>query len=506
MVNHKIRRLDELIEIVAGLKAESKTVVYCHGVFDLLHPGHIRHLEAAKQFGDVLVVTLTGDEHVNKGPSRPFFNQQLRAQSIAALQCVDLVAINNASTAVEVIRRLRPDFYVKGSEYADAASDITGKITEEAEAAAESGGQVRFTDDITFSSTRLLNSHFPVYSETADAFLREMRRRYSADQVIGRLKQLRRLKAIVIGDAIIDQYNYCSPLAMSPKDVFLVTRFRESEMFAGGALAAANHLAGFCQTVEVVTCLGATDSKESFIRDHLKPNVKPTFFQTMGRTVVKTRFVEPAFFRKMFEVCYLDDGHVPERTDQQICAYLATHLKDYDVAVLADFGHGAISSRMIEVLCESTPFLAVNAQTNSANVGFNPITKYPRADYVCIDEPELRLATGDRQADVPTLIARLARQLNCQKVSITRGAHGAITYSEREGVFEIPVFSNKVIDTLGAGDAYLSVTAPCVADGFPMDLVGLIGNAVGSLAVLIVGNRSPVDPVPVYKSLAAMLG
>jgi sugar/nucleoside kinase (ribokinase family) len=174
--------------------------------------------------------------------------------------------------------------------------------------------------------------------------------------------------------------------------------------------------------------------------------------------------------------------------------------------LLTDFGHGTVDKGMIDILSENARFLAVNAQTNSANAGYNLITKFPRADYICIDEPELRLAVADRGGDLPTLMARVAKRLNCQKVSITRGAHGTIAYSAKEGFFEVPVFSNKVIDTVGAGDAYLSVTAPCVADGFSMDVVGFVGNVVGSLAVQIVGNRSPVDPVAIYKSLTAMLG
>jgi len=506
ITNPKIRALDELVQIIGRLKAGSKTVVQCHGVFDLLHPGHIRHLEAAKRFGDVLVVTVTGDEYVNKGPGRPAFNQSLRADSLAALQCVDFVAVNNRSTAIDAIQKLRPDFYVKGLEYRNSANDVTGNIDGEAEAVAGVGGQMRFTDDITFSSTRLLNSHFPVYSEAADAFLRRVRQNHNGEDVLARLKRLRRLRALVVGDTIIDEYHYCSPLGMSPKDVFVVTKYRESEMFAGGVLAVANHLAGFCEQVEVVTCLGGKDSMDFFARRHLKPNVKATFFRNPGRTIVKSRFLEPTFLRKMFEVCYLEEGELPRRLERRICAYLDSQLAECDIVLLTDFGHGTVNKGMIEVLSEGARFLAVNAQTNSANAGYNLITKFPRADYMCIDEPELRLAVADRVGDLPTLMAQVAKRLNCQRVSITRGAHGTITYSPEEGFCEIPVFSNKVVDTVGAGDAYLSVTAPCVADGFPMDLVGLIGNVVGSLAVQIVGNRSSVEPVSLYKSLTAMLG
>ena len=130
----KIKSLDELAEIIRSHKESGKTVVECHGVFDLVHMGHIRHFEAAKRQGDILVVTVTRDEHVNKGPGRPVFNQRLRAESVASLQVVDYVAINEWPTAAPTIRKLRPNVFVKGNEYADRKSDVTGHISEEEKA------------------------------------------------------------------------------------------------------------------------------------------------------------------------------------------------------------------------------------------------------------------------------------------------------------------------------------------------------------------------------------
>lgn len=130
----KIKKQEELKEIIGALKGQNKKIVQCHGVFDLIHPGHIRHLATAKKEGNVLVVTVTADEFVRKGPGRPIFNEQLRAENLAALEIVDYVAVNREPTAVNCIRRLRPDVYVKGQDYADKEKDITGKIGEEEEA------------------------------------------------------------------------------------------------------------------------------------------------------------------------------------------------------------------------------------------------------------------------------------------------------------------------------------------------------------------------------------
>ena len=158
-----------------------------------------------------------------------------------------------------------------------------------------------------------------------------------------------------------------------------------------------------------------------------------------------------------------------------------------------------------KIICEKSNFLAVNTQTNSDNIGYNLITKYPRIDYLCVDEPEFRLATTDRFGEIEDLLIKTLEKLNIKKSSITRGHLGSISYALSEQVFHTPVFSSKVVDTIGAGDAYISVTAPCVRAGLPMELVGFIGNAVGAMAVSIVGNRSVVKPVDLFKFLTVLL-
>ena len=156
----KIKTLEEAVDTLAPLRRAGRKIVHCHGVFDLLHVGHLRHLKAARELGDVLVVTLTPDPFVNKGPGRPAFTAALRAEALAMLECVDLVAINRWPTAVEVIQLLKPHYYVKGSEYREAVNDVTGGIVREQEAVECVGGQLAFTDDLTFSSSKLINRYF----------------------------------------------------------------------------------------------------------------------------------------------------------------------------------------------------------------------------------------------------------------------------------------------------------------------------------------------------------
>jgi len=502
----KIKDLDELEKILAGLKKDGKTIVLCHGVFDLLHPGHIKHFEAARRQGDVLVVTVTEDRYVGKGPGRPVFNQRLRAETIAELECVDYVALNRWPTAVETIEKLKPEVFVKGNEYSDRAKDLTGEIFKEEEAIKSLGGRIHFTDEITFSSTGLLNVHFSVYHEEAEEFLKAFRKKYTADRIIEMLQGLKKLKVLIVGDAIIDEYHYCQPMGKAWKETVITTRYLDQESFAGGALAAANHAAGFCETVHLVTCLGKSESREEFIRRRLKPNVTPKFFfRENASTVVKRRYVDPDFLSKMFEVCIFNDQPIPPELTEEVRDYLSEHAADYDLVIAADFGNGFIDEAILKALCDKARFLAVNTQTNSANTGFNLITKYPRSDYICIDEPEIRLAMGSKFGDLENLITGLSEKLRCPRITVTRGHQGSVGYAGGEGFFSTPVFSKEVLDRIGAGDAYLALTSPCVCAGWPMDAVGFVGNAAGALAVRIVCNREAVEPVSLYKFITALL-
>ena len=504
--SEKLLDLDELAVVLGELREEGRSIVLCHGVFDLLHPGHIKHFEAASKEGDVLVVTITEDRYVGKGPGRPVFNQRLRAESIAEIQCVDYVTINSWPLAVETIKKLKPHVYVKGSDYENRDDDLTGEIYKEEEAIKSVGGRIHFTDEVSFSSTELLNVHFSVYHKEADEYLGKFRGEHSADEIIGKLKDLKKMKVMIVGDAIIDEYHYCQAMGKAWKETVITTRYLNRESFAGGVLAAANHVAGFCGEVHLVTCLGMENSQEEFIRSRLKPNISPKFFcREDAPTVVKRRYVDPAFLSKIFEVCFLNDSHLPKNVDDEVCAYLAEYCPDYDLVIAADFGNGFIGKSIVKVLCERSKFLAVNTQTNSANTGYNLITKYPRADYVCIDEPEIRLATSEKFENLEGLVMKVAGLMACDRLTVTRGHNGSIGYEKERGFFETPVFSGEVVDRIGAGDAYLAVTSPCVAAGFPMDLVGFVGNAVGALAVRIVCNRESVEPVALYKFITALL-
>jgi len=504
-VNQKIKTPDELAEIVARLKKEGKKVVQCHGVFELVHPGHLYHFEAAKREGDILIVSVTADEFVNKGPGRPIFPAPVRAKALANIQIIDYVTINHDFSVVELLKKIKPNIYFKGQEYQPALRDKSRKLPKEAEAIRSVGGEIKFSYEPTFSSTNFLKNYFDIYPQEVKNFLNDFSARHNTEEIINILKSLREMKILVIGETIIDEYHYCKGMGKVPKDNLIATKYLNDEVFAGGVLACVNHLAGFCDNVHLVTALGRKNSYEDFIKDKLNPNITYKFFyDDEGRTIVKRRFIDPTFFTKMFEIYYFDDCYLPEKVSQEIIDYLTTILPRYDLVILADYGHGFFDKNIIATLTEKAKFLAVNTQTNSANTGFNLITKYPCADYVCIDEPEARLATHQKDSDIHEVIDQIFKMINVQKLIITRGHLGSVASEGADKIYNIPVLSTKVVDRLGAGDAFLAISSPCAAKGAPMEAVGFIGNVVGAIKVTTVGNKSAVSPDQVYRFIKTL--
>ncbi len=372
----KIKSLDELVRIAADARAAGQRVVLAHGTFDLLHMGHVRHLEQARREGDRLIVSITGDAFVNKGPGRPVFTADLRAEMLAALAYVDWVAVNEAQTAENVIAALKPDVYVKGSDYEKAEEDVTGKIVDERAAVESHGGRIVFTDDITFSSSSLLNRFFDIHEPKLRAYLDVQRERGIMDRLLAMLDQVRDYRVLLVGDTIIDEYRYVSPMGKSPKEHLIATLYRDRELFAGGVVAAANHVADFCREVEVLTCLGEEDSYEDLILAAAKPNVTLNAFHRPGvPTTRKCRFVDADYLRKLFEVYYMDDSNLSGDLDRTFAQAIRARAGDFDLVIVTDFGHGLITAPSIEALTRHARFLAVNAQSNSANHGYNLITK-----------------------------------------------------------------------------------------------------------------------------------
>jgi rfaE bifunctional protein kinase chain/domain/rfaE bifunctional protein nucleotidyltransferase chain/domain len=510
MISSKIVPFKALEDTSNKYKRIGKKVVLCHGMFDLVHLGHIRYFQQAKKQGDVLIVTITADEFCRKGPGKPAFSQELRAESLAALEVIDYVAICPYHSAIEAIELIKPNIYAKGKEYEIESDDITGMISKEREAVESSGGVILYTDDLVLSSSSLLNSNFNVFTPEVKDYLNDLRSNYTSKEIINALKSVKKSKVLIIGESIIDRYTFTTPLGQSGKGIHFVVRNRYSEEYAGGSIAVANHVASFVDDVTLFTGIGSNlsgETYETFIRKELMSNVTPNFFFfENAQTIVKERFVDDEL-RKFFEVYFSEEEpQVSEQEESGVCEWLEANIPKYDIVIVADYGNGLITDSMAKVISDKSKFLAINTQINSGNRGYHVVNRYKKANFISLNEPELRLASHNRHNSVEKLTKSLSDKLNANFVSITQGPKGLYTYNaNNDSSFRVPALSSKVVDRVGAGDAFLSLSAICLGNKVRPEISVFVGATAAAIDVQIVGNKSTVDQISLEKYITSLL-
>lgn len=314
----------------------------------------------------------------------------------------------------------------------------------------------------------------PAPVERVEAYLKRLRGTDVLARITAAFARADALRICFVGERIIDEYRYVKALGKTAKEFVIATVQTGAEQFDGGVMAAAKH----GEWPDAKLC-------------------------TLHDWIVKTRHVDADFNRKLFEVYSARRIVVGKRTRQAFRAQLEAEVNSADVVIVVDFGHGLIGIEERDILRRAR-FLAVNAQSNAGNYGFNQITRYHGAHYICIDDPEARLAAGMVDEPIADVVRELRSMIACQQFLVTHGRHGSHYFDGAAG--EAPAFAANGIDTMGAGDAVMAVTAPLVAAGLDMEAVALVGNVVGAIKVGIVGHRRPVMRAEIVRSLENLLG
>ena len=477
---------------ISEYKKSAKKIVLAHGTFDLLHIGHIKHLDFAKKFGQILIVTITADKFVKKGIGRPFFKENFRSEMLKSLKIVDDVFIINHASALPAIKAIKPDFYLKGEEYKDNSKDITKKINLEKKEVKKSGGKIIYSGAITFSSSNLLNNYFSDLPIELKKKLHTFKKKRTLDKIISHLGKIRNKKILLVGESILDEYRYVEPLGKTPKENLISNLFKNNEVFAGGVLAAGIHLSSFSNNIQILTSFKNDLLNKVLKNFKTKLKIKNLKLNTLD-TIQKIRYVEKDLNRKLFQIYQMQEKLITNSEENKILNYLKKNISKYDLVIINDFGHNFFTKKIIHFLESKSKFLAINAQSNSANHGFNLITKYKKADYVCIDYPEAKLASQNKHDGAEKSYNNiLSKKIKTEKFAITLGKDGSIIF-DKKNHFRLPAFSNRVLDTMGAGDAFFVVTSLFASCGFKLDELTLIGNAIGSLKTNIRGHSKRID-------------
>lgn len=492
------------------LRERGRRIVQSHGIFDLIHPGHIAHLEEARALGDVLVVTVTADKHVHKGPGRPYFNEQLRLMSLAALECVDFVVLVPFSGATEAIETVRPNVYCKGKEYEDPDYDDTGGLQEEMEAVQRVSGEMRFVGPIKLSSTKLLNLYFDHQSVRAREFCVALSNRYTRKGFREAVESLGKLRILVLGETIFDRYSSVRVQGLTSKSRILSGRFLRQETHCGGALAVLRHVRQFTSQVKFLSVVGSEPWVDSLLREHVEPAEDLVIRDSASTTIVKERFIEPpgngGRLSQLFAVNYLDADPPSEAVQAAIEERLLKVVREVDAVFLLDFGHGLLTPALRERLQEVSPFLVLNCQTNSNNHGFNIISRqYQRADAFTLDEQEIMLAAGRRHPDFERELESLKTRFGSRYAWLTRGPVQTLGLANDQQPCSCPPLETDVIDSVGAGDAFFAAAGLAAVQGLPVDLATFMGQLAGAQAVRVVGNAHSISKQILIKSGMSLL-
>lgn len=490
----KLKTLNFLARFSKEKKIKGKKIVLCHGDFDFLHLGHIKHFKSAKQMGDYLIVSITSDRNMEKGIGRPLYKEKERIEFLSSISAIDFLYIDYNKSAVNVISKIKPNYYAKGSDYIDPRKDITGNILKERNSVKKNGGKMFFTNEKTFSASSIINQL--TLDKKMFSLIKKIKKNFSFENVKKIINKMKKKKVLIIGDTILDEYVYVSGLGKPSKENIIAGLYKDKELFLGGLFASVGNISSFCNCVDFITATGNEKKYKSFISKNIPKNIKKRlFFKNQAPTTKKTRFIERGHFKlkKLFEVYEMKDNFISKKSENQIFKFLKNNLHKYDVVIVNDYGHGLLTKKLINVICKKSKFLAVNVQINAGNQGYNLVTKYMGAEYYSLDMEEARRAIQDKNMKPKNVPKEILRLTKGKVVSLTMGSDGTLISSAKKNeLFYIPTFTNVVVDTMSAGDAYFVISAIILYLSKSLKLASFTGNLAGALTVGVAG-CVPID-------------
>lgn len=499
----KIISLNTAEKICAKLKKNKRKVILSHGAFDLVHLGHLKHFESARRLGDILIVSITADKFIYKGPGRPKFNQDQRMEFLAKLEMVDYVVLSNEITAVSVIKKIKPSIYCKGPDYKNDSDDVTGNIKKEKLAIKNIKGKIEYTSDQTFSSSKLINES----NNKKNHYLENFRKLIDVDDTLNKLDLLKKKKVLILGEVIIDEYHFCEAIGKSGKEPVLVMHDKFKEKYIGGVGAIANHVSSFCNDVAIMSFIGDYDKQEKFIRHSLAKNIKTIFFNKKDSpTINKKRYLDEVNRNKVLGIYSINDSDLTTNDENKFLKKLKSVIKNYDLVILTDYGHGIITPKIANFVCKNSKYLSINSQINASNMGYQTLNKYKNFNFLILNEGELRHDARDRQTPSEELGKSLIKKLKSKKAIITSGKDGAVMiYNKNKDSIKCPGFADKIVDKIGAGDAMLSLASICDYIKIDDNSTLLISSLAAAQAVETIGNKEFVNELRLKKAFYYIL-
>ncbi len=475
--SHKIKTLEELKKILGPFPRTDK-VIMCHGVFDVVHPGHVRHMLHAKSKADVLVTSITADVHISKGTYRPHIPQDLRAINLAAFEMVDYVLIDKNATPLSNIAELQPDYFAKGYEY--VSGGLPPKTSEEAKIVEAYGGEIIFTPgDIVYSSSNLINLAPPELKIEKLLVLME-NEGVTFDTLRNTLNQFSQFKVHVVGDTIVDSYTQTAMIGGQTKTPTMSVLYESRSDYIGGAAVVAKHIRAAGASVIFSTVLGQ-DAFKDFVLEGLKeaevichPVIDATRPTTQKNAIVAGNY-------RLLKVDTLDNSSISDHILHEISDTIRNTA--CDAVIFSDFRHGIFNRRTIPELSAAIPKATYKVADSQVASRWGNITEFQNFDLITPNEREARFSLADQDSGIRSLAANIYDRSRCKTLILKLGDRGVLTcrndkHEELNSFFVMDSFVERLVDAVGSGDALLAyATLSMLATGSE-----LIATILGSIA------------------------
>ncbi|MEG3618323.1 PfkB family carbohydrate kinase [Magnetovibrio sp. PR-2] len=473
---HKIVTPDDLCERFGPCPRDQR-VIMCHGVFDVVHPGHVRHLAYAKSKADVLVVSITADKHITKGAYRPHVPEQLRAHNLAAFEMVDFVLIDQNAKPLENIRKLQPDLFAKGFEYTNTG--LPPETQEETDAVESYGGEMIFTPgDIVYSSSRIIDAELPnIGIEKLLTMMKEGD--FGFDDLREAVSNLQGKRVHVVGDTIVDSYTRSNLIGGQTKTPTFSVLFEGRDDYIGGAGIVAQHLRAAGADVVFSTVLGDDEFKD-FVLDGLRDagvECKAIIDKTRP-TTNKNAIIASGY--RLLKIDTLDNSSISKTLIGKLVKQISE--TPADAVVFSDFRHGIYNALSVPTLTQAIPDNVYRVADSQVASRWGNITEFLGFDLITPNEREARFSLADQDSTVRNLSLKLMAKTDCNTVFLKLGSRGVfVSYMDEdkgECFIAIDSFAGNVVDAVGAGDAMLAYSTLCMmTTGSPF-----ISSIVGSMA------------------------
>ncbi|MEI6572511.1 MAG: PfkB family carbohydrate kinase [Alphaproteobacteria bacterium] len=475
---------DKLVADISGTRRNEwngRSIAFVSGNFNVIHPGHLRMFKFASEVADLVIIGVNSDDA--PGVNVPL---AVRIEAISTLPLVQHIVIVG-SDIVDIIRKLSPNWIVKGKEF-ENQKNIEDNIAREIDAKIIfSSGEISYSDQAVINEEfqRVSLNNINIKTPYSD------RHGFSVNDAIKNLKKLTGLNVLVIGDAIIDEYVTCEPLGMSQEDPTIVVSPIDTKVFVGGAGIVAAHARGLGGSVSYCTVVGKDDAA-NFAHQELEKFGVTTHFvtDTTRPTSRKQRF--RAHQKTLLRVNRLRQHAISNDIAAQILKVVEQKIKNTDLIIFADFNYGCLPQSLVVALTELGQRHGVMMVADSqASSQMSDISRFTSMRLITPTEREARLAMNDFNSGLAYLSENLAAKAKAENVIITLGAEGLLVWGKdslRLGADRLPAFNSAPRDPAGAGDSLLTTSAMAICAGVDIWQSAYLGAVAAALQVSRVGN------------------